>query len=167
MSEIQPNPEAQEVLPEAAEAVSDLYMGDQLGALLSTQGAEKRDDIWNETAQEFPAFSEKIKELRERLKVIAEVKKTSSDAVATTTRIPFREIEDEMARDFLGDVFFSRMITPQKQMDNLNPLDEVKAMGKEMQLRNGWHGEDAKKITINNIAGSVLQGKLRITHQPK
>lgn len=75
MLENQPNPEIQEALPKAAEAVSDLYMGDQLGALLGTQGVEKRDHIWNETAQEYPAFSEKIKELRERLKVVTETKK--------------------------------------------------------------------------------------------
>jgi hypothetical protein len=168
MSENQPNPEVQQMLPKAVKGVTDLYIGDQLGAILGTRGTEQRDESWNKTAKEFPAFSEKIKELRERMKLVAETKKEYPLPIESIVRKPFMNVEDDMAQGFLGDVLFSRIIASKGRTDeSLNPMYESEVMGKELGLQDGWRSAQAKEVTLEKAVSSVLQGKLRVAHQPK
>lgn len=162
------NQEAQETLPKAVSEVVGLYLGDQLTALLGTQGTELRDELWNRKAQEFPTFSDKITELRERMKVVGETKKAYPPQLASVTCMPFMRLEDVMAREFLGDVLFSRMTESQGYLDyGLNPGDEAKTMGDEMGLLEGWRSDQAKGVTLEKAVESVLKGTLRVTYQPK
>jgi len=166
MSEIQPNPETQEMLSKATRDVVGLYMGDQLGAMLGTQGAEQRDEFWAETAQEHSAFSGKIHGLRDAMKVVGETKKAYPPQIASVTRIPFMSLEDQMAREFLGDVLFSRMTASQGYMDyGMNPAEEAQSMATEIGLAEGWRSSQAKGVTLERAVSTVLQGGLRVAHQ--
>lgn len=168
MPEILLNQEAQETLPKAVSEVVKLYLGDQLTTMLGTQGTELRDELWNRKAQEFPTFSDKITELRERMKVVGETKKAYPPQITIVSHIPFMGIEDIMAKEFLGDVLFSRMTESQGYLDyGLDAGDEAKTMSDEMGLLEGWRSDQAKGVTLEKAVESVLKGTLRVKYQPK
>jgi hypothetical protein len=168
MSENQPSPEMQEMLGKATHKVVGLYMGDQLSAMLGTQGEDQRDEAWQGVAQEQSAFGEQIRGLRERMKVVAETKKAYPPQIASVTRLPFMGVADQMAREFLGDVLFSRMTASRGYMDyDLSPAEEAQGMASEMGLQEGWRSEQAKGVTLEKSVGKVLQGGLRVAHQPR
>ena len=103
-----------EFTPEQLEAargeVAALYMGDQMEkALGGFQGEETRDRLWVEAANIHTPFAERISTLRQSFKVVAETQKAYPASVQNIAKLLFMGLEDMMAREFLGDVLFSRM----------------------------------------------------------
>jgi hypothetical protein len=167
MTEQDSNPEAQEMLNKASGEVVGLYIGDQMGALLGT-GAEQRDEVWAETAQENPAFGEQIRGLRKSLNVVSETKKGYPPVIAAQSGIPFMGLEDKMATNFLGDVLLARMSSSPGYIDmGMDVVTESKSMATEMGLQEGWRSEQARGVTVEKAVGKVLEGRLRVKHQPQ
>lgn len=168
--------EFQEVLPKAVREVSMLYLVDLDGSLAPTQTrdpSEKyKDRVWNNAAQEFPVFSGRILELRERLKVVAETEKAYSPGIGKNTLLGFMEIKDKTAALLLGDILLSRTIKYKGYLDyDLLPWEEAELMASEMGLREdlgkAWESEQARSTTLEQVVEKVLRGDLRITYQPK
>lgn len=166
--ENQPTPEQLALLPKAVNKVIGVYMGDQLSMMLGTQGVDQRDEAWSHTAQEFPAYADKITELRGRMKVIAETKKAYPPVITALSRIPFTQVDDKMAREFLGDVLFSRMTASQGYIDyGMDMAQESEVMAGEMGIKEGWRSGPAAGVTLESAVGASLTSALRITHLPK
>lgn len=166
--ETQPTPEQLAMLPKAVNEVVGVYMGDQLSMMLGTQGVDQRDESWLQVAKEFSAFEAKISELRGRMKVIAETKKAYPPVITAQSRIPFTQVGDEMAREFLGDVLFSRMTASQGYLDyGMDLAEESQVMATEMGIKEGWRSAPAAKVTLESAVSSALTGALRVTHVPK
>lgn len=164
--------ELQEVLRRAVNEVSMVYMVCLDSSLTPTQTrapSEKHNDrLWNNAAQEFPMFSGRILELRERLKVNAETEKAYSPGIGKNTLLGFMEIKDKMAALLLGDILLSRSIKYKGHLDyDLLPWEENELMASEMGLQEDWESEQARGITLEQVVEKVLRGDLRITYQPK
>lgn len=166
--ETQPTPEQKAMLPKAVSEVIGLYTGDQLSILLGTQGTAQRDEAWSHGAQEFPAFADKMAELRRAMKVVAETKKAYPPNITAISRIPFAKVGDSMARDFLGDVLFSRMTASEGYMDyDIDIAEESQAMAGEMGIKDGWRSGQATNVSLESAIGATLMGTLRVTHIAK
>lgn len=169
MSEVDSSPEQQEALSKATHEVVALYMGDQMEALLGGfQGQETRDSLWAETAQEYPAYADKIRELRQATQAAAADKKAYAPQVINLMKLSFMTLEDPMAQEYLGDVVLARMTTHPGYLDyGMNPAQVVPAMAEEMGIQGGWRSEEAKKVTLENAVSATLAGKLKVSYQPK
>jgi hypothetical protein len=133
--------------------------------LYPEEGAAQRDQMWQRAAQENSAFGDQIRGVREAMKVVEETKKAYPEPISTAMLLPFRAVEDHVARDFLGDVLFSRMISSPGYLDyGLKHVDEAQSMASELGLQEGWQSEQAKGITLKQSIGKVLQGDVRIVH---
>ncbi len=166
--ENQPTPEQLAMLPKAVNEVGGVYMGDQLSMMLGTQGVDQRDECWSQVAKEFPAFEAKIGELRERMKVIAETKKAYPPVITAQSRIPFTQLDDKMAKEFLGDVLFSRMTDSQGYLAyDMELADASQVMATEMGIKEGWRSAPAAKVTLESAVSATLTGALRVAHVPK
>lgn len=164
MEETPLSPEVQEMLPKAVHEVAGLYMGDQLANLLRTQPPEQRDEFWGKTAQEFPPFSEKINGLREELKNADVTKKAYPEPVVAAMGLHFSTIEDRAARMLLTDLLFARTMESPGYMDyKMNVVEEAEAMTTELGIQGGLFGEKMKEIKLDNVIGSVLTGKLKLS----
>lgn len=159
------NPEIQEILPKAVEAVGGLYLGDVLVRHLKNQSPEQRDQYWRETAQEFGPFSEKITALRQALNNADEVKKRSPglDNVMGTN---FIFVGDPTARELLTDLLIARTIISPGYMDsNMEVIQEAEAMALELGSSNGLREEAMKSVNLDKVVGAVLSGSLKLTRQ--
>lgn len=165
--ENQQAPESQEALSRATKVVLGLYLGDKVSILLGTQGAEMRDEIWTKATPELGIYADKAKELRSAMKVVAETKKAYPPQIESISKIPFVNLEDRVATEYLSDMLFSRMIKSQGYLDyDINMVDVSDLMATEMGIMEGWRSEQAKEVTLENAIGATLEGKLKITHQP-
>ncbi len=94
------------------------------------------------------------------------MKKVYPPQQAFVIRMPFWNVEDKIAKEFLGDVLFSRMTESQGYIDDrLKPVVEARAMASEMGLQEGWSSEQAKSVTLEQVVSRVLQGGLRVAYQ--
>jgi hypothetical protein len=162
MKDKQPGSEMQEMLKTATHAVAALYLGDQLTAMQGTQGEDQRDEVWQRVAQELSAFGEPIRGLREAMKGVAETKK-AYPFLTPVIRMPFMGVDNQPAREFLGDVLVSRIAPSRGYID---AAEELQSMASEMGLPQGWQSEQAKGVTLEQAVGKVLQGSLRVGQQP-
>jgi len=95
-------------------------------------------------------------------------KKAYPPSITVSTRIPFRQVGDEMAREFLGDVLFSRMTASQGYLDyGMDLAEESQVMAGEMGIKEGWRSAPAANVTLENSVGAALTGALRVTHSAK
>lgn len=169
MPENQPRPEAQVMLPQAVNDVVKLYLDYQSGA--GARSIKERDNSWKQTAKQNPAFSEKITELGEALKEANKKKKEHSDiAITKYPELFFKNVPDEQVKEFLVNIWCSRITVP----DNPNLLMGIgyavaDDMRREMTKKdnNGNFCTIQPKVSLAEVMGSVLQGKLKLTHQPK
>lgn len=166
MPEVPITPEMQEMLPKAVHEVTGMVLGDNLNNLLRGQSQEQRDGFWQDTAGEFPPFSERIAGLREALKRAEVTKRAYPEPVANVMTLHFVGTQDQMARSFLTDVLFARTITSPGYMDyEMDVVQEAEQMAKELGVQDGLRGEQMKKLTLDNAVGAALAGSLKLTRQ--
>lgn len=162
------NPEfTPEQLNEAKSKVTALFMGDQMEKVLGRfQGEETRDRLWNEAANTHRPFTERISGLRRSFKVVAETQNTYGPPFQDIAKLPFMRVEDIMAKEFLGDVLFSRMTQSPGYLDyGIEMLDEAQAMAIELGFEQGWRAEPGTKITLDQAVEATLVGRLRFQYQ--
>ncbi|KKT87042.1 MAG: hypothetical protein UW86_C0011G0014 [Microgenomates group bacterium GW2011_GWA1_Microgenomates_45_10] len=166
MTETTLGPEAQELLPKAVREVSGLYLGDQLANLLRTQPPEQRDQFWQQTAQEFGPFSEKITGLREAVKSADVTKKAYPEPVGNVMRLHFSGVGDDAARELLTDLLFARTTTSPGYMDyGMEVVEEARAMTTELGVGEGLRGEGMKSVNLDKVVEGVLSGSLKLSRQ--
>lgn len=161
-----------EFIPEQLEAARDevaaLYMGDQMEKVLGGfQGEDTRDQLWAETANTHTPFTEKITGLRQAFKGVAETEKAYGPQLAQVGRLPFRQVEDILAQDFLRDVLFSRITLRPGYIDyGIEMPTEVQSMAQELGFKEGFRAEPGVKVTLDQTVEAVLVGRLRFQYQP-
>lgn len=159
--EFEHSKEQEKQLSQATGNVFSLYMGDQLMKSMRELGIQApdngREKLWTEAAQEHPAYTDKVRELRESLKK-AEV----TESVYSET--PFTNVSDEMAQKFLTDILYARISTSLEYMDyDLNPATEANIMAKELGVEEGSLSDQMKPVSLKQAIGAVLKGELKLT----
>ena len=156
-------PETQtELLPETIRHVVQLYTGDLLtrhaaAEGFKTQTDKDRNELWDTTAQKYPAFGEQIRKLRKRMQVVAEHEKNNPQA-SRYARVFFEEVEDYGAQEFLTDVFLSRIIPTDQIEHETDAEKKLQEMAQEMKLGpEGW-----RTVTLGQCVKAVLKEDLRI-----
>lgn len=158
-----------EQLDAAKNEVSQLYMGDMLGkALGGLQSEETRDQLWTEVATTHAPFSERITALRQSFKTVSETERAYGPQLRNVGTLPFRQVEDIAAREFLGDVLFSRLIKAPGYLDyGIEMPEEARSMAQEMGMQQGWRVEPGIRTTLDQAVEATLVGRLRFQYQPK
>jgi len=165
MPEAPQSPEIQKMF-KMVKKVGELYLGDQLSNLLRTQTPERRDQSWQETAQEFGSFSERITGLRQALKSAYTTKEAYPEPITNVMGLHFADVEDQVARGLLSDLLFARTITSPGYIDySMEVVEEAQAMATELGRNEGLRGEAMKSVGLNKVIGSVLSGDLKLTRQ--
>ena len=168
MTEISLSPEAQEMLPKAVNEVLKLYVGDQLANQLRTQPPEYRDKLWNETAEEYGPFSEKIKGLREVLKTADITRRGYPEPVARVMEMNFLAVEDVISRQLLTDILFARTASSPGYLDyQMQPADEAEHMMNSLwkDVMSTSREDSMKSVDLNQVVESVLTGGLKLSRQ--
>lgn len=122
------------------------------------------DYFWEEAADDYPKYRQQFSGLRQRLKLVEEVKKSSSQEEQAQLRTLFPSVSDNLAQQFLTDILISRRIVEPGRIDSsVSYQTEANKMASELGFREGWK---SRNITNRQIAGAVLQGRLSINYQP-
>lgn len=167
MTRKEPQPNAEQLSQQASEKVMLLYTGDQIAAFIENQ-APIRDQIWEHEAQQYPAFSEQIRTLRQRLKLVEEVKMQYPSQKSEMKRM-FSSVSDPIAQQFLRDILFSRCTAEGKLDDRIDYATEADNMAAELGFHwrdGGWQSWKAKNLSVQQVTGAILQGLLRVDYQP-
>lgn len=126
-----------------------------------------RDEIWTEATPELGIYAEKAEELRNAIKIVAETKKAYPPQIVSISKIPFANLKDRMAIEYLSDVLFSRMIKSQGYLDyGIDMAAESDVMAQEMGIEHGWRSEPAKEVTLEEAISATQTGELKMKHQP-
>lgn len=165
-----PNPtEAKKPPYEAIHKIIGLYLLNNREIFSGEKGEKLRDGLWRDAASEFTDFSDKITELGKTLKD-SNLKKKKFPDITKDTRFYFVNVEQGLARDFLGDILLTRITPSGKYMDT--GYTEAREMTSEItgtRTEKPLCSMQFRKTTIEQAISSVLQRKLKLksTPQPK
>lgn len=124
------------------------------------------DYAWEELAEDCPKYSQQSRGLGQRLKLVEEMKKNSSQEQEEQAQLRtlFSSVSDNLAQQFLTDILISRRIIEPGIIDTrVSYQTEANHMASELGFSEGWQG---RNITTRQIAGAVLKGRLSINYQP-
>lgn len=175
----------QEELQKAVKAVYQLYVYELLfdssyveGVTLGSRRPpppEQTDEIWEKIAEKFSSFSEKIRELREALKIAYRIRKAypiETQMYESYLPVNMYEKKYEYERFFLTDILLSRLSHLRPMIYQKDIRNEVDAMLEELGLnlqdrkkareKMSLPEEAMKTFTIPNLVESVLNGTLKV-----
>ena len=152
--------EAQEMLPSATEEVADQCANYQIARLIGTQS--RVGESWEEIAQKFPPFSEKIGGLRRALESSDVIEDEYREAITGGMILFLAGIKDEVARSLFVDLLSARVKDSLGDPDCVKKIfNEAKTMVEELGFQNIL-GEEMKTITCNDVIRAVLTGSLSL-----
>lgn len=164
--EIQQITQAEKSLPEAVGKIADLY---KKVFLNTEEGRKQRDELWHSAALELSEYSGKITELGEVMKVV-DAKSKEFPGIKRYAQLFFGHVKEESAKDFLGDIWCSRITIPDDHDKVMyTGGKEARNMIGEMGIETSICCRPNKNITLELAISSFLQGKLqpKSTPQPK
>jgi len=126
-------------LEEAISTISALVSGDQLSDALG-KPVSSRDARWAARASEYPAYQQKIMGLRQALVKVADARQVFPSETQLAVTIAFYGVQDRSARNFLTDMFFSRLLETTVKIDGrIDPGVEAATMLSEMGMPQDFH----------------------------
>jgi len=150
---------------EVVKYVFELVLGELAGRTplgMGLQTPEERERIWQEAANKFKRFSEKIMELREALK-IAETIRREHPQWYDRAVLYFSGVEDLGAKEILTDLLLARISDPSGRIGSFkNMFREAKNMVRELGME-GLTDEKMKNVDLKKVVEAVLSGKLKLT----
>lgn len=166
--------ETQKELSGAVSAVKSAYFNREMSLSARVYDPDRDIAMWENVAQNFPQFSEKIMALRRALTTAHSIRKVSE---IDTTEISgvFLDvgISDIQARSLLKDLLSVRLIDLEKYLNDRESVkitSEVANRGAEVMVGelgfDGLKSEPMKAINLDEIFESVLTGALRVKREP-
>ncbi len=164
--EIQQVPQVEKSFPEAVGKIADLY---KKVFLDTEEGRKQRDERWRSAALESSVCSDQITELGEVMKVV-DIKRKEFPDIKKYAELFFGQVKEEPARNFLRDIWWSRIAIPDDHDKVIYTGGKVaRNIFGDMGIELSTCGKPLKKITLELAISSFLQGKLqpKPTLQPK
>lgn len=165
-----PRNEGQEDLLEIIHTVSGLCAGDRIDFVVGGSNPGEKDDLWLKVSGKYPQYRIRILNLRSAMKRADRFSKQTQRNLRSAYKLPFIDVPPDTT-ELLTDILVSRSLSEKGVSVKYDTRKELDLMAQELEfpqaeredgLTHPFRSEEAKKLTLENVVGKVLEGKLRV-----